>query len=100
MEEKVNLVCESVNFFSAFDDENFYLWVRKIPCLSDVKGVGNKLFLYVDKDKIAESDLRELLSLFYRYDIDMKQLAIFLNENNKSWFFDNKKAFWHSRVFF
>jgi len=43
--------------------------------------------------------MRELLALFYRYKIDMKQLQIFLNKNNKQWFQDNTKAYWHRRVF-
>jgi hypothetical protein len=42
--------------------------------------------------------LREILALFYRYNIDMKQLEIFLSDENKSWFFDNKESFWYGGI--
>lgn len=49
--------------------------------------------------KIVDNDLRELLALFYRYKIDMKQLRVFLNEQNKEWFYGRPKGYWHYRVF-
>lgn len=50
--------------------------------------------------KIIDDDLRELLALFYRYKIkNMQQLQIFLNNDNKTWFYENKKTFWHKKVF-
>jgi len=48
-----------------------------------VKGSGEELYVNVDKSKITEIDLREILALFYRYDVDMKQLGDFLNDENK-----------------
>ena len=48
---------------------------------------------------MPDQDLREILALFYRYKIDMKQLVVFLNNKNKMWFFDPPKGYWHRRVF-
>ncbi len=48
---------------------------------------------------IPDEDLRELIALFYRYKVDMKQLEIFLNNDNQAWFYEGKKAYWHKRVF-
>ena len=97
--ENIKLVCKEVNFYSTFDDDAFFEWLKKISCVSSVKGFGEELYINVDKSKITEIDLREILALFYRYDVDMKQLEVFLNDENKPWFFDNKEAFWHKKVF-
>jgi hypothetical protein len=48
------------------------------------QGEGNELYLSIDQKKLNETGLRELLALFYRYGIDMEQLKVFLNENNKN----------------
>lgn len=57
------------------------------------------MYLHVKSTKISDICLRELLSLFYRYNIEMSQLSVFLNEKNKKWFFENKRAYWHKKVF-
>ncbi|CAI2161873.1 5536_t:CDS:2 [Funneliformis geosporum] len=43
-----------------------------------------KELLLISCNEISEKDLRELLALFYRYKADMKQLAVFSNDKNKS----------------
>jgi hypothetical protein len=49
---------------------------------------------------LADNDLRELLALFHRYKIkNMSQLKVFLNETNRPWFYENKKSYWHKKVF-
>jgi hypothetical protein len=97
--EIVRLVCKSTFFYSTFDDDAFFEWLKKISCVSNIGGVGEERYIDVDKNKLTEMDLREILALFYRYDVDMEQLGAFLSDENKSWFFDNKEAFWHKRVF-
>jgi len=46
--------------------------------------VGEERYIDVDKNKLTEMDLREILALFYRYDVDMEQLGAFLSDENKS----------------
>jgi hypothetical protein len=57
------------------------------------EGIAEELHIYVDRADLTENDLRELLALFYRYEIDMEQFSVFLDENNKDWFFENREAF-------
>ena len=97
--KSIKLICKRISFYSTFDDDAFFEWLKKISCVSNVKGFGEELYINVDKSKITEIDLREILALFYRYNVEMKQLGDFLNDENKPWFFDNKEAFWHKRVF-
>lgn len=77
----------------------FFEWLKRVKSITDLEGVGDELYLCFKNAKISAEDLRELVALFYRYKIDMKQLKIFLNEKNKEWFFENRKSYWHRKVF-
>ena len=96
--ERIKLVCKRVDFYSNFDEDAFFEWLKKISCISKMEGFGEELYIDVDRSKLTEMDLREMLALFYRYNIDMKQLELFLSDENKSWFFDNKESFWYDRI--
>ena len=96
--ENVKLICKKIIFYSAFDDDAFFEWLKKISCVSSVKGFGEELHINIDKSKLVEENLREILALFFRYNIDMEQLKVFLNDDNKCWFFDNKESFWYGRI--
>ena len=93
------LIGNSISYYSRKDEDAFFEWIKKIDCIEDVGGAGTELYLYIVNIDLHDYDLRELLALFYRYKIEMKQLQIFLNKNNKHWFHDNKKVYWHRRVF-
>lgn len=93
------LVCLSVTYYSRKDEDAFFEWIKKVECIEGMSGAGKELYLHIVTDDLHDYDLRELLALLYRYKIDMKQMQMFLNKGNKAWFFDNKKAYWHRRVF-
>lgn len=93
------LVCKSVTFYARKDEDAFFEWIKKIECIDDFKGIGKELYLYIACSDLHDHDLRDLLALFYRYKIDMKQLTRFLTPTNKSWFHDNQQAYWHKDVF-
>jgi len=96
---KIVLTCKEVWYYSPIDEELFFIWIKKIGSIAHFDGIGDELYLYFETNEVSEDDLRELLALFYRYKIDMKQLSRFLTEDNKKWFYGNKKAFWHKKVF-
>lgn len=93
------LICKNIKFYDEKDKEAFFEWIKKIDCIDKISSQDNELYLYVCADDIHDYDLRELLGLFYRYKVNMKQLARFSTNNNKYWFFDNKKAYWHKKTF-
>lgn len=99
MNKKYFLTIGSGTFYSSSDEDLFFEWIKKIPFITHCKGVGTNLFLYFKNKRIKAQDLRELIALFHRYKINMTELAIFLNKQNKKWFFDNKHAYWHKKVF-
>jgi hypothetical protein len=99
MDKQIILICKSVWYYSRLDEDIFFEWISRIKCILKFDGIRDELYLYIKNKRLNNENLRDLLALFYRYKIDMKQLKIFLNKNNKEWFFDNKKAYWHRRVF-
>src|SRR6185436_8375901 len=98
MNKKDNvLVCKRVTFYASKDEDAFFEWIKKIDCIENFFGRGDELYLELASADIHDYNLRDLLGLFYRYNVDMKQLKRFLNKENKSWFFDNKKSYWHTQ---
>ena len=93
------LACEKVTFYSEGDELSFFKWIDSINCIKEFKGIGDTIYLTVNTKKPSDVCLRELLSLFHRYKIEMSQLAVFLNDKNKEWFYDRKQAYWHKKVF-
>lgn len=93
------LICKSIWYYTSTDEDLFFTWLKKIKCIKKIDGRLDELYLHISSHKISDNNLVELIALFYRYKVDMKQLQIFLNNKNKAWFFDNKRAYWHRRVF-
>lgn len=94
------LVCKSVKFYCYKDEEAFFDWANRIACIEKTVKCGKYIYLHLGTDLISDLDLDDLIAFFYRYKVkDMSQLACFLTKDNKSWFFDNKKAFWHKKIF-
>ena len=96
--KNIQLVCKKVKFYALKDEDAFFEWTKRIECIKDVSAVGDELYLYVP-EVIADDDLRDILALFYRYKIDMKQLARFLNDTNRSWLYEGYKGYWYDNVF-
>lgn len=97
IEENI-LVCKAVTFYCDKDEDAFFEWIKKIDCIEKISGAGNELYLHICADDIHEYDLRDLLGLFRRYNVDMKQLSRFLTDENKKWF-KNPIMAWHKKVF-
>ena len=99
MAKKVTLICKRVYYYSPTDKELFFEWISRIPSIKSFEGVHDELHLFVENSEIPDQDLREIISMFYRYKIDMKQLQIFLNPKNKSWFHGTGRGYWYKKVF-
>ncbi|MCL2876970.1 MAG: hypothetical protein FWF12_12005 [Betaproteobacteria bacterium] len=96
--EQMELVARSVQFLSKCDEEQFFGWLDKLPCVTGYYGQGTDLLIGVQGDQLDDISLRELLGLFHRYDIDAPQLAAFETDANRVWFRDSR-AYWHASVF-
>ncbi len=85
-------------FFSEKDEELFFEWLDKIKCVKKYEGHFCTLDIEVDADLIDENELREMIALFLRYDVDMKQLAMFDHPQFSVWL-KNKSTHWYGVIF-
>jgi len=92
------LVCENVRYYSQSDETAFFNWLNSIECVSEIQGYGSSLELTVHFTTIPEEDLRELIAIFSRYQVDLKQLRVFETSENASWFTQNNRAYWHKKL--
>jgi hypothetical protein len=91
------LICKNVLFFSMGDEASFFYWVKNIKCIKEIVGIGDEMQLIVSTERISDDCLRDLIAIFYRYNIDMEQLTQFTNDNNVDWF-KNSKMFWYEKI--
>lgn len=91
------LTCHGTVFYSQLDEAMFFNALKKISSVKKVTGRGLDLFLTVPS-RLSDKSLRELLGLFFRFKIDMRQLAQFLTPKNRAWFF-RTEAYWFNKVF-
>ena len=96
--ELIKLTCCHIRYGSPIDEHMFFAWLDRISTVVKYEGRGYKLYIYCSP-LVPDESLRELIALFYRYNIDMKQLQQFLRPENKCWFYDNTRAYWRERVF-
>jgi hypothetical protein len=94
----VELAATDVGFFSRYDEYAFFEWLEKLKFVIGRKGRGRTLYITVAVEDVDEDGLRELLALFHRYGVALKQLSVFDREEFAQWFrYD--KAFWYDEVF-
>jgi|LakMenE01Jun11ns_1017448.scaffolds.fasta_scaffold9710017_1 hypothetical protein len=91
------LTCRKTTFYSPLDEAMFFGALRKIASVRKVEGRGEDLVLTV-ASRLSDKSLRELLGLFLRYKVEMRQLAQFLTEKNRVWF-RSPNAYWFKKVF-
>ncbi len=97
MARNTALVASGVTYYHANDEAAFFEWLERIECVASYGGEGRDLFLSL-KRRPTKLDLQELLAFFFRYQIDMAQLAQFETKKNRDWFCDRQK-YWHEKVF-
>lgn len=97
-DRKVVLNAERVVFYSMTDERFFFEWLAKMPFVLDVVGRGIVIEITIDISMVNEDGLRELIALFQRYRVSMRQLLVFDREEFSHWF-RRRSAFWHKKVF-
>jgi hypothetical protein len=94
MDSFVRLNCAGTQFGSYLDEKHLFAWSEEISCFERWDGDT----LVVRTHDMSEVDLRDILALFWRYQMPMRQLAQFLTERNQHWLAE-PSAYWHERVF-
>ena len=89
---------QGVVFYHENDELIFLEWLSRIPCVECCDGDGRYGLIARLKRRPGKDDLRQLLAVFRRYGVDMRQLAKFETAKNRAWFCD-PKMYWHKAVF-
>lgn len=79
-------------------EENIFLhWLASIDGVEHVNVVNEGLDLVIDWSKFNDGSLWDMLSVYYRYNMDFSDLDVFINEHNEGWVRDPDK-YWASRL--
>lgn len=97
--KNIILIGKAIKYYSIGDEDIFFDWIKDIPSIVSLSGVYDELHMHIASSHIPDDDLREIIALFHRYKIDMKQLAIFLHEGNYKWFYGKPRGFWFKKIF-
>lgn len=91
------LRCHAVTFYSQLDEKLFFDGLRAIAAVSKIEGAGPDILVHV-RSRPSATALRDLLGIFFRYEVDMKQLAQFVTPENRPWF-RTPGMYWSRLVF-
>lgn len=91
------LIARGVTYYSELDEKSFFGWLDSIPGVVRYEGRGIDLSIYTS-DELSDASIREMISLFNRYDVDMVQLGQYVSEANAKWL-KNKSMFWFQPIF-
>ena len=94
----VKLRATCVRFLSARDEAAFFDWAAKLHFVKSVVGKLDHIDFEVAPTPLSDENLRELIALFTRYRIDLRQLLIFETPRNKGWLSD-RRAYWHADMY-
>jgi hypothetical protein len=95
---KTTLIAKSVSYYSDGDETAFFRWLDSIPCVIDYHGVHDELQINIAHEKVDKYDIRELIALFYRYNVELKQLLALDRAEFQGLLRDPKK-YWHNAMF-
>ena len=100
---KYKLICKNINFNSLGDKVVFFEWANKIDCIDKILELPDELCFFV-KDVMDKDDLKELLILFYRYNLDVSLLSQFFTKKGAQLLLEDPDKFceqvigWHTKV--
>ena len=97
MEEPAPLIAGCVCYFHQSDETMFFAWLDRMAVVSGYEGHGDGLHIRLAR-RPTDDDLRELVAFHQRYEIDMRQLAVFETPANASWF-AALDMYWTDKVF-
>jgi hypothetical protein len=88
---------EARGFLSPLDEEIFWVWMDRLECKGEYVDPDRKLAIRLAQAP-NQDHLWMLISFFYRYDIDLRQLTRLETLENSEWL-RNSKHYWHARMF-
>jgi hypothetical protein len=94
----IQIEATDVHYYSEHDEDVFFSWLAKIPCVEGHRGYLRTVYIRLACDLLREEDVRELIALYQRYNIDMGSLIALDLPEFAEWFRDKQK-YWYSKIF-
>lgn len=79
---EIILTCTPLRFYTETDEALLFQWLKAVPCITTIQGVGRELHLHIANPTISHDDLLNLMGIFDRYKFNTNQLLVFKNEEN------------------
>lgn len=89
---------DSLRFYSRLDEDAFFSRLNQIPGAVSVEGFLRTINVSVDPSAVDEDGMRELISLFQRYGIDMQQLRELETKEFSTWM-RHRSAYWSKSMY-
>jgi hypothetical protein len=89
---------DSLRFYSRLDEDAFFSRLNQIPGVVSVEGFLRTINVSVDPSAVDDEGMRELISLFQRYGIDMRQLRELETEEFSPWM-RNRSGYWFKSMY-
>ena len=96
-DDALTLVASGVTYYSQDDETAFFEWLDRLDCVESNQGRLRALFIRLKRSPTRQ-DLLELLALFFRYGVDVRQLTRFETKSNRRWL-RSPDAYWHRAMF-
>jgi len=87
MDQKICLTIKPISHSTPKEEKLFLEWFQKIPSVTDVAQQDGNIHIFFADKEVPEDDLHDLSAVFYRFNIDIKQLNLFLDSIEKDWQF-------------
>jgi hypothetical protein len=94
----LKLEIECLRFYSRLDEDAFFSRLSKTSGVVSVEGFLRTINVSVDPSAVDEDGMRELISLFQRYGIDMHQLRELETKEFSTWM-RNRSAYWFKSMY-
>ncbi len=88
----------SLRFYSRLDEDAFFSRLNQIPGVVSVEGFLRTINVSVDPSAVDENGMREPISLFQGYGIDMRQLRELQTTEFRTWM-RNRSAYWFKSMY-
>jgi hypothetical protein len=96
--DPIEVRADGVYYLSDLDESFFFEWLDRLKCVARYGGEGTELRIVISSESVDDGDLRNLIALFYRYEVDLRQLRRFQNTSNEGWLTGREK-YWFDRMF-
>lgn len=84
-------------YYSDSDERAMFEWLHRLKAVKSVGGKGREVEIHLHRRRLSNRDLRELLALFHRYQIDERPLRPYIRSEMK--WLHNPSAFWYRGLF-